>query len=151
MAIAISHPFSEYRISTQYLHVWFSYSWKQLFAAGSITEVKQKLFQQRSLCRVPTLVWLNNRYCNGMGVTAMLQCMMQLSFTIVMWRSDFNWYCQLSGSRSNSLNLCKLQGHFSYGLGTRLQVWMPCISHIHWPPLLWHPACWYSPAFPVPV
>ena len=52
-------------------YLWFSYSWKRLFAAGSITEVKQKLFKQRSLCRVPTLVWSNNRYCNGMGVTAM--------------------------------------------------------------------------------
>ena len=32
----------------------------------------------------------------------------------------FDWYCQLSGSRSNSLNLQKLPGRFSYGLGTRL-------------------------------
>jgi len=32
----------------------------------------------------------------------------------------FDWYCQLSGSRSNSLNSRKLPGHFSYGLGTML-------------------------------
>ena len=33
-----------------------------------------------------------------------------------------DWYCQLSGSGSNSLNLRKLPGHFSYGLGMRLAV-----------------------------
>ena len=32
----------------------------------------------------------------------------------------FDWYCQLSGSGSNSLNSWKLPGHFSYGLGMRL-------------------------------
>ena len=32
----------------------------------------------------------------------------------------FDWYCQLPGSGSNSLNSQKLPGHFSYGLGTRL-------------------------------
>ena len=31
-----------------------------------------------------------------------------------------DWYCQLSGSRSNSLSLWKLPGHFSYGLEMRL-------------------------------
>ena len=32
----------------------------------------------------------------------------------------FDWYCQLSGSRSNSLNSWKFPGRFSYGLGMRL-------------------------------
>jgi len=32
----------------------------------------------------------------------------------------FDWYCQLSGSGSNSLNSRKLPGRFFYGLGTRL-------------------------------
>ena len=32
----------------------------------------------------------------------------------------FDWHCQLSGSRSNSLNSQKLPGRFSYGLGMRL-------------------------------
>ena len=32
----------------------------------------------------------------------------------------FDWYCQLSGSGSDSLNSRKLPGRFSYGLGTRL-------------------------------
>ena len=34
----------------------------------------------------------------------------------------FDWYCQLSGSGSNSLNSQKLPGRFSYGLGMRLQI-----------------------------
>jgi len=38
----------------------------------------------------------------------------------------FDWYCQLSGSGSNSLNSQKLPGHFSYGLGTRLEY---CVAH----------------------
>ena len=33
----------------------------------------------------------------------------------------FDWYCQLSGSGSNSLNLQKFPGHFTYSLGTRLR------------------------------
>ena len=32
----------------------------------------------------------------------------------------YDWYCQLSGSGSNSLNSWKLPDRFSYGLGTRL-------------------------------
>ena len=47
-----------------------------------------------------------------MGVTAMVQCDYILKF---------DWYCQLSGSGSNHLNLWKLPGRFSYGLGTRLK------------------------------
>jgi len=38
----------------------------------------------------------------------------------------FDWYCQLSGSGSNSLNSRKLPGHFSYSLGTRLEY---CVAH----------------------
>ena len=43
----------------------------------------------------------------------------------LLWSHDnvikFDLYCQLSGSKSNSLNLWKLPGHFSYSLGTRLK------------------------------
>jgi len=54
-----------------------------------------------------------------MGVTAMVQCItLLLSCDYVL---KFDWYCQLSGSGSNSLNLRKLPGGFSYGLGTRLE------------------------------
>ena len=38
----------------------------------------------------------------------------------------FDWYCQFSGSGSNSLNL---SGHFSYGLGTRLECWLSGCVH----------------------
>ena len=31
-----------------------------------------------------------------------------------------DWYCQFSGSGSNSLKSRKLPGHFSYDMGTRL-------------------------------
>ena len=43
----------------------------------------------------------------------------------------FDWYCQLSGSRSNSLNLCKLSGSFSYNLGMSL-MWLssPCTDTV---------------------
>ena len=41
----------------------------------------------------------------------------------------FDWYCQLSGSKSNSLNSRKLQGCFSYGLGTRLvNIWLAWLA-----------------------
>jgi len=34
-------------------------------------------------------------------MAAMFQCMMQLGFTVVIWQhSEFDWYCQLSGSGS---------------------------------------------------
>jgi len=33
----------------------------------------------------------------------------------------FDWCYQLSGMGSDSLNLCKFPGRFSYGLGTRLE------------------------------
>jgi len=40
---------------------------------------------------------------------------------VLLWSCDnvlkFDWYCQLSGSGSNSLNSQKLPGRFSYGLG----------------------------------
>ena len=32
----------------------------------------------------------------------------------------FDWYCQISGSGSNSLNSWNLSGRFSYNLGMRL-------------------------------
>jgi len=37
-----------------------------------------------------------------MGMTATVQCMMQLGFTVLSCDNDlkFDWYCQLSGSAS---------------------------------------------------
>jgi len=56
-----------------------------------------------------------------MGVTATVQCIMQLGLLLSCdYVLKFDWYCQLSGSGSNSLNSRKLPGHFSYSLGTRL-------------------------------
>jgi len=56
-----------------------------------------------------------------MGVTATVQCIMQLGLLLSCdYVLKFDWYCQLSGSGSNSLNSRKLPGRFSYGLGTRL-------------------------------
>ena len=49
---------------------------------------------------------------------ALHNCVLLLSCDYVL---KFDWYCQLSGSRSNSLNSRKLPGRFSYGL-QRFQV-----------------------------
>jgi len=57
------------------------------------------------------LKW-NGRDCNALCNWALL-----LSCDYVL---KFDWYCQLSGSGSDSLNSRKLPGRFSYGLGTRL-------------------------------
>jgi len=56
-----------------------------------------------------------------MTTTLMFQCMTQLGL-LLSWDNvlKFDWYYQLSGSRSNSLNLQKLPGHYSYSLGRRL-------------------------------
>jgi len=98
-----------------------SCSWKQLFAVGSTTEVKSKSFEQRSSCKAPTLVRSSDRYWTGMDVTATVQCITQLSLLLSCdYILKFDWYCQLSGSKSNSLNSRKSPGRFSYGLGTRL-------------------------------
>jgi len=57
-----------------------------------------------------------------MGVTVTVQCMMQLGLLLSCDNIlKFNWYCQLSGSGSTSLNSWKFPGRFSYGLGMRLQ------------------------------
>ena len=94
---------------------------EQVFAVGSTTEVKYKSFDKQSSCRVPILARLSDHYWNGMGMTATVQCM---SNWVLLLSCDnilkLDWCCQLSGSRSNSLNSWKLPGHFSYGLGTRL-------------------------------
>jgi len=50
-------------------------------AVGSTTEEK---YERKSLCRVPTLTRSSDQYWNGMGVTAMFECMTQLGFTIDM-------------------------------------------------------------------
>ena len=60
----------------------------------------------------------------------------------LLWSHDnvikFDLYCQLSGSKSNSLNLWKLPGHFSYGLGTRLSTSLVSASLLR--RVLEHPA-----------
>jgi len=87
-------------------------------AVGSIAKEK---YEQKSSCRVPTLTRSSDRYWNG---RAWLQCSNAWHNWVLLLTCDhilkFDWYCQLSGSRSNSLNSCKLPGHFSYDLGTRL-------------------------------
>jgi len=50
------------------VRTWLSWSWKQLFAAGSTIEVKQKSFKQKSLS---TLSWSN--------------CTWQQRFNAKMW------------------------------------------------------------------
>jgi len=56
------------------------------------------------------------------GVTVTVQCMMQFGLLLSCDNVlKFDWYCQLSGSGSNSLNSWKLQGCFSYSLGMRLK------------------------------
>jgi len=55
-------------------------------------------------------------------MTAMVQCITLYWVLLLLcdYVLKFDWYCQLSGSGSNSLNSRKLPGRFSYGLGTRL-------------------------------
>ena len=86
-----------------------SCSWKQLFAVGSTTEVKQTSFEQRSSCKAPTLaryVWSlfkwNGRDCDGSKHYAI--GLLQLSCDYVL---KFDWYCQLSGSGSNSAEVAR--------------------------------------------
>jgi len=56
-----------------------------------------------------------------MGVTATVQCIMQLGFTVVVWlRSEIWLVLPTFRQRNNSLNSWKLPGRFSYGLGTKL-------------------------------
>ena len=146
------------------VRTWLYLLWKQLFAAGSVIEVKQKLCEQKSLYRVPTLARTSDRCWNGVGVTVTFQCMTQFHFLLSCDNVlKFDWYCQISGSRSNSLNLWKLPGHFSYGLGTRLDIkgyinsWVQwrtwrdseytiVMVMFHWPPI-W---CTHIPTFYLP-
>jgi len=101
-----------------------SCSWKQLFAVGSTTEVKYKSFEKQSSCRAPTVAQLSDRYWNGW--VWLQQFSAWRNWVLLLSRDNvkkYDWYCQLSGSRSNSMNSWKLPGHFSYGLGTRLAMW----------------------------
>ena len=77
---------------------------------------------------IPTKIVMQSAYTNaiersllnGMGMTAALRnWVLLLSCDYVL---KFDWYCQLSGSGSNSLNSRKFPGRFSYGLGTMLGV-----------------------------
>jgi len=79
-------------------------SWKQLFAAGSTINVKQKLFDQSQHAEPYTnkVEWSTQyAYCNRMGGTKIFQGSIT---TIVMWWCfEFHWSCQHSGSGSNCL------------------------------------------------
>jgi len=74
-----------------------------------------------------------------MSVTAMVQCMMQLGFTVVMWQLSEIWLVlsQLSGSGSNSLNSWKLPGRFCYSMWTRLGMILHNQPPVTPMPLLW--------------
>ena len=65
--------------------------------AGSATEGKQKTNEQKLMCRTPTLARSSDQLL-------LLSCDSDL-------KSD--WFFQLSGSGSNSLNSRKLPGRFS--------------------------------------
>ena len=81
-----------------------------------------KVFQKAIIVWMPVLAPLSNCYWSGMGMTATVQCMTQLGLLLSCDNVlKFDWYCQLSGGRSNSLNSRKLPGCFSYGLGMRLR------------------------------
>ena len=62
-----------------------------------------------------------------MGVTATVNALrnwvLLLSYDYVL---KFDWYCQLSGSRSNSLNSQKLPGRFSYRPGNEASLVVGC-------------------------
>ena len=81
--------------------------------------MKYKSFEKQSSCRAPILEQLSNHYWNGWAwlqqLNAWCNLVLLLSCDNVL---KFDWYYQLSGSGSNSLNSQKLPGHFSYGLGT---------------------------------
>ena len=86
---------------------WLACSWKQLL----LLVLLLKRSTNKSSCRVPTLTRSSDRYWNGMGVTAMFECMTQLGFTIDMWPHSEIWL-ELSGSRSNNLNSLSCQAIF---------------------------------------
>ena len=112
--------------------------WERSFPArgyaGSATEGKQKMNEQKSSCRAPTLARSIDQLLWWMGVTAMVQCMTQFGLLLSCdseLKSD--WDFQLSGSGSNSLNWRKLPGRFSLpkrpgNEAIELHVLLPCGS-----------------------
>ena len=99
--------------------------------------MKYKSFEKQSLCRAPILEQLSNHYWNGWAWLQQLNAWRNL---VLLLSCDnvlkFDWYYQLSGSGSNSLNSQKLPGHFSYGLGTRLSSHLTLTLLAHKPTLL---------------
>jgi len=82
-----------------------------------------EVVQTKSLCKAPTLAPSNNQlkfllHWNGYDCTFSTCDKIEFYYDL-----KFDWYCQHSSSRSNSLNSCKLPGRFSYSLGMRL--WHP--------------------------
>ena len=121
-----------------------SCSWKQLFAFGSTTEVKYKLFKQQSSCRVPILAWSSNRYWNGMGETITVQCMMQLGFTVVMWQCSEGTANFLAAevtvwTRRSCQTVSPMAWKWGYGKWPDMEIYLQ-----HWSPifLYWYGSLW---------
>jgi len=102
MVIAISHSTRQYRISTS-----DTYKWSRI-RSNKNHRAEHLHLRDRAIAIEMEWAWLNSIWCTW----------------VLLWSHDniikFDLYCQLSGSRSNSLNSWKLPGHFPYGLGTRL-------------------------------
>jgi len=50
-----------------------------------------EVIRTKIACKAPTLVRSRDRYWNGMGMTATVQCNMQLGFAVVMWLRSEIW------------------------------------------------------------
>jgi len=124
-AIAIAHSSSKYRISAhdtyscENIAFWL---WKQ---AGYIllkwsTSHSNQNRSNKNHC---ALVRLSDRYWTEWAwlqhFNAWCNWVLLLSCDTVL---KFDWYCWLSGSRSNSLNSWKLPDPFSFGLGRYTRV-----------------------------
>ena len=132
--ITVIPPTSECQISACDIYVFSSY-WEFDFPARG------------SNCLLQGLLWKWNRSCSnknhctdrlhltsdGLKLlfqwNAMFQHMTQFGFMAVKWQCS-DWHCQLSGSRTDSLNLHKLWGCFFYSLGTRLAYHIQAHTHI---------------------
>ena len=115
--------------------IWFfqllgmGFIFLQSFAAGSTTELRQKLFKQNAIVQTPTLVWLSDRLCNWKRRVWLCYFNAWRNCFYCCHVMTFDWSCQLSSSRSNNLNLQKLTGHLFYNLAMRLKCTADDLSH----------------------